>query len=103
MSVGASCMHRRLRVCRLLPPRNSCGAHSSTSTRAPARAATIAEHNAAFPPPAIRTSLIDEERRFAPDLSVDRDIDGIDALRRNQKAAEVGRESLTEAQARNVV
>ena len=34
-------------MCRLLPPRNSRGARSSTTTRAPARRAEIAAHNAA--------------------------------------------------------
>src|ERR1044071_3224441 len=49
-------MHRRLRVCRLLPPRNTRGARSRTMTRAPRSAAASAAHNAALPPPRTATS-----------------------------------------------
>src|SRR6202140_2270124 len=52
-------MHRRFLVCRLLPPRNSFGAHSSTRTLAPDARALRAAHNAAFPPPATNTSIPD--------------------------------------------
>ena len=54
--VGPSCIARRLRVCRLLPPRNTCGACSSTITEAPVSRAVIAAHNAALPPPMTATS-----------------------------------------------
>src|SRR5271157_5379302 len=53
-------MQRRLRVCRLLPPRKCFGAHSSSSTLRPARRAVSAAHNAAFPPPKISTSYVRE-------------------------------------------
>src|SRR4030095_8097516 len=52
-------MARMLRVCRLLPPRKSFVALSSSSTRAPARRAVIAAHSPALPPPTIRTSTDD--------------------------------------------
>src|SRR5687768_5457270 len=44
------------RVWRLLPPRKSFVAASSSRTRAPARRAQIAAHNPALPPPTTRTS-----------------------------------------------
>src|SRR5437867_4716856 len=53
-------MQRRLRVCRLLPPRKCLGAHSSRSTLLPARRAVMAAHNAALPPPNTKTSYIRE-------------------------------------------
>ena len=54
--VGAVCMARRLRVCRLLPPRIARGACSTSSTRAPASRAVMAAHRAALPPPITSTS-----------------------------------------------
>src|SRR6516164_3095762 len=44
------------RVWRLLPPRKSLVALSSTSTRAPARRAVMAAHSPALPPPTTSTS-----------------------------------------------
>src|ERR1700683_3877323 len=49
-------MQRMLRVWRLLPPRNSIGAHSRTVTEAPHSRAVSAAQSAAFPPPAMTTS-----------------------------------------------
>ena len=50
-SCGASCMHRKFRVCTEFPPRHSKGADSNKSTEAPASRAVNAAHNAALPPP----------------------------------------------------
>src|SRR5215467_7248397 len=55
-SVGRSCIERRLRVWRLLPPRNSFGAPSMTMTEAPDCLAVSAAHNPALPPPRTATS-----------------------------------------------
>jgi len=49
-------MQRKLRVCRLLPPRYGLGALSSNNTDAPASAAAIAAHKPALPPPMTNTS-----------------------------------------------
>src|SRR5258708_3243004 len=49
-------MHRRLRVCRLLPPRKARGARSMTMTRAPCPAAASAAQSAGVPPPRTATS-----------------------------------------------
>src|SRR5829696_9136963 len=49
-------MQRRFLVCRLFPPRKSCGADSSTSTRAPAVPAVRAAQSPALPPPITSTS-----------------------------------------------
>src|SRR5437870_12368249 len=56
-------MQRRLRVCRLLPPRKCLGAHSSRSTVLPALRAVMAAHSAALPPPKTRTSYMRETSR----------------------------------------
>src|SRR5438034_757251 len=56
-------MQRRLRVCRLLPPRKCLGAHSSRRTLFPARRAVMAAHSAALPPPSTRTSYMRETSR----------------------------------------
>src|SRR5437660_1536074 len=53
-------MQRRLRVCRLLPPRKCLGAHSSRSALLLARLAVMAAHSAALPPPNTKTSYIRE-------------------------------------------
>jgi hypothetical protein len=49
-------MHRTLRVCDELPPRQALGEDSSIRTDAPASVATSAAHNAALPPPITKTS-----------------------------------------------
>src|SRR5436190_21006041 len=49
-------MARRLRVCRLLPPRKCSGAPSMTTTDAPFCRAASAAHNPALPPPTTTTS-----------------------------------------------
>jgi hypothetical protein len=49
-------MHRTLRVCDELPPRQAFGEDSSIRTDAPASLATSAAHNAALPPPITKTS-----------------------------------------------
>src|SRR5665213_2633830 len=49
-------MDRRFRVWRLLPPRKSNGAASTTSTRAPSSFALNAAQRPAFPPPTTSTS-----------------------------------------------
>src|SRR5215468_4971653 len=51
-------MHRRFRVCRLLPPRKALGARSRTITRAPRSAAVRAADSAALPPPRTATSYV---------------------------------------------
>src|ERR1035437_6607164 len=51
-------MARKLRVWRLLPPRNCRGACSSSSTLAPASRAVMAAHSAALPPPTTSTSQV---------------------------------------------
>src|SRR3954466_14086578 len=51
-------MHRRLRTCRLLPPRNGRGARSSKTTREPRAAAASAAQSAALPPPSTATSYM---------------------------------------------
>src|SRR5438552_13835651 len=56
-------MQRRLRVCRLLPPRKCLGAHSSRRTLLPARRAVMAAHSAALPPPNTRTSYMRKPSR----------------------------------------
>ena len=53
---GASCMQRKLRVWRLLPPRQKRGADSTMSTDRPASRAVIAAQMAALPPPITSTS-----------------------------------------------
>jgi hypothetical protein len=66
--VGASSMQRKVRVCRLLPPRECFGAHSSTLL--PACAAVIAARSAALPPPNVRTSYV-RETSIAASLSLE--------------------------------
>ena len=53
---GPVCMHRKLRVWRLFPPRKWRGALSTTMTRAPASRAVSAAHSPALPPPSTATS-----------------------------------------------
>lgn len=48
---SSPCAHRMFRVYLLLPPRQPAGARSRRITSAPAEAAEIAAHRAAFPPP----------------------------------------------------
>ena len=55
---GSACIIRKLRECRVLPPRNSRGAASAMSTEAPAWRAAMAAHKAAKPPPMTRTSAL---------------------------------------------
>src|SRR5688500_10637790 len=64
---GASCAQRRFRVWRLLPPRISRGAHSSTIQVAPASRAVSAAHIPALPPPTTTTSCTGADTRILGD------------------------------------
>src|SRR5580765_6255719 len=55
-------MDRRLRVCRLLPPRKCSGALSMTTTDAPVCRAASAAHSPALPPPTTTTSATPSAR-----------------------------------------
>src|SRR5919205_882075 len=57
-----------LRVWRVLPPRQNFEAISQRITLAPARAAAMAAHSAALPPPATSTSYLRERSAIAGEL-----------------------------------